>query len=257
MERRKCVFTFTTDLFCTVHWLYSSPAFLSFAPFIHVGFLSLIFILCSSSVSLRIFMYVFLSGLGLLVIVGLHQLLESRKVHVRYSPCRITVKPNTSQSSKFPVRLEHVIEYWRSTLVLLQWERSWLAVFSRLTCIYTTWTYTLMLVWICRFHLLVNFSHSSHFRDKITCFPVIVAALKTRFFLPLMVQIVVRCQLNKWENVCDEEIVLHVRLTRIHAEVKTTWNCHLFCLCTCSHVASLRDDRNVFQTATQKTVKKI
>lgn len=28
----------------------------------------------------RIFMYVFLSGLGLLVIVGLHQLLESRKV---------------------------------------------------------------------------------------------------------------------------------------------------------------------------------
>lgn len=29
---------------------------------------------------LRIFMYVFLSGLGLLVVIGLHQLLESRKV---------------------------------------------------------------------------------------------------------------------------------------------------------------------------------
>lgn len=35
---------------------------------------------------LRIFMYVFLSGLGLLVVVGLHQLLESRKViHCTYS----------------------------------------------------------------------------------------------------------------------------------------------------------------------------
>lgn len=28
----------------------------------------------------RIFMYMFLAGLGLLVVVGLHQLLESRKV---------------------------------------------------------------------------------------------------------------------------------------------------------------------------------
>lgn len=31
----------------------------------------------------RIFMYIFLSGLGLLVIVGLHQLLESRKVKIK------------------------------------------------------------------------------------------------------------------------------------------------------------------------------
>lgn len=30
--------------------------------------------------SARIFMYMFLAGLGLLVVVGLHQLLESRKV---------------------------------------------------------------------------------------------------------------------------------------------------------------------------------
>lgn len=34
------------------------------------------------SLSARIFMYVFLSGLGLLVVVGLHQLLESRKVQI-------------------------------------------------------------------------------------------------------------------------------------------------------------------------------
>lgn len=34
---------------------------------------------------LRIFMYVFLSGLGLLVIIGLHQLLESRKVKIQLS----------------------------------------------------------------------------------------------------------------------------------------------------------------------------
>lgn len=32
------------------------------------------------SVLVSVFMYIFLSGLGLLVIVGLHQLLESRKV---------------------------------------------------------------------------------------------------------------------------------------------------------------------------------
>lgn len=36
----------------------------------------------SLSLSARIFMYVFLSGLGLLVVVGLHQLLESRKVQI-------------------------------------------------------------------------------------------------------------------------------------------------------------------------------
>lgn len=35
---------------------------------------------------LRIFMYVFLSGLGLLVIIGLHQLLESRKVIHQRAP---------------------------------------------------------------------------------------------------------------------------------------------------------------------------
>lgn len=34
------------------------------------------------SFDISIFMYMFLAGLGLLVVVGLHQLLESRKVNV-------------------------------------------------------------------------------------------------------------------------------------------------------------------------------
>lgn len=34
----------------------------------------------------RIFMYMFLAGLGLLVVVGLHQLLESRKVIMSEQP---------------------------------------------------------------------------------------------------------------------------------------------------------------------------
>lgn len=56
----------------TYVYLLSSLLFSLFAAAILI--LLLFFLL------LRIFMYVFLSGLGLLVIIGLHQLLESRKV---------------------------------------------------------------------------------------------------------------------------------------------------------------------------------
>lgn len=45
----------------------------------------MILILLPLFLLLRIFMYVFLSGLGLLVVIGLHQLLESRKVKVQLS----------------------------------------------------------------------------------------------------------------------------------------------------------------------------
>lgn len=52
-------------------------------------FAAAILILLLSFLLLRIFMYVFLSGLGLLVIIGLHQLLESRKVKTSWIKSKI------------------------------------------------------------------------------------------------------------------------------------------------------------------------